>query len=150
MQKFLFIIPLLLCSAAYSEAQVAQVLLNFDITDGNPVQTGEAVIGLSSSDVWNNIKSSSPVSDVVNSAGIATGVSFSSASSFKTFEAASGGGNTTYDSATANLMQGYAYNSAAYTGTTTTSLTLSGLSSYSGDAFTSRGLCCGKYRWLGK
>ena len=125
----------------WSMAAHAQTLFNIDLKCSNPPQgsegvqqTGSAVIGLRSNDLWNDLyfsrnTSSNSLAGLQTSAGATTGVSVSATCNDFGF---SNSGGTAMDSSTFPLMQDY----IAQLGTGAFTMLLSGLGAYTGDTFT--------------
>lgn len=125
--------------AAYAPRCAASVLINFDAGPG-ALQTGQAVLGLSSTDVWNSIDNafttgSDTYTGLVDSGSNSlTGVAFTRSGTH--YDGHGIGATLDMDPATTNLMQDYLWTFPGNSSVIPVVWTLSGLSAYAGDAFT--------------
>jgi hypothetical protein len=114
----------------------AQILIDVNLKQGgSPSQTGVAVLGISSSDSWNNLgigggssNSYSTITDINGTTLSGVSLDYSGGAGFGGSDSP---GGTAMDSATTPLMESYVF---SHGGTLT--FDISGLSSYIGDTFT--------------
>ena len=132
--RLIEVVVFLLTVAGSLRPCTAAILINFDAGPGN-LQTGQAVLGFSPDDVWNNVNSDTNTALVDSNNNPLADVAFTRTG---TPYNGSGIGATTpdMDPATTNLMEDWLWTNPGNASTAPVIWTLTGLSAYAGDAFT--------------